>query len=115
MELPGVVERQVGPDGVRIELDVHPGLQCFEGHFPGHPVLPGVVQIAWGVHFSRECFSYGPAIRALEHIKFKKPIHPGSQVYLLLKRDRRDGSVDFEYYDADVSYASGTLRFMDST
>jgi hypothetical protein len=51
----------------------------------------------------------------LEHIKFKKPIHPGSQVYLLLKRDRRDGSVDFEYYDADVSYASGTLRFMDST
>ena len=28
---------------VTAELDVDPGLALFAGHFPGHPVLPGVI------------------------------------------------------------------------
>ena len=37
-----IVEHQVG-ERVVAELDVDPDLEIFEGHFPGHPVLPGVI------------------------------------------------------------------------
>jgi len=43
---PRIVSETLGPP-VRLELAVAPDLPCFEGHFPGVPVLPGVVQLDW--------------------------------------------------------------------
>ncbi|MHB1544771.1 MAG: ApeI family dehydratase [Gammaproteobacteria bacterium] len=115
MELPFVLNRWREAERVRLELDIRAELKWFEGHFPGHPVLPGVVQIAWAVHFSRESFDYGPQIRSIEQIKFKQLIYPNRQMSLSLRQKQADNAVDFEYYDASSSFASGILRFMDFT
>jgi 3-hydroxymyristoyl/3-hydroxydecanoyl-(acyl carrier protein) dehydratase len=34
-------------------LRVPPTLEHFRGHFPGFPILPGVVQLDWAVRFGR--------------------------------------------------------------
>ena len=103
---------QAKGDRVWMELDMRSDLKWFAGHFPGRPVLPGVVQIAWGVHYSRIYFGYGPELRAMEQIKFKKPILPGQKLTLALFHQCSDITVDFEYLDVNNSYASGILRFM---
>ena len=39
-------------DGVELDLAIGPELIYFQGHFPGYPVLPGIVQIDWAVQLA---------------------------------------------------------------
>ena len=111
MELPVVLNRKVMDNSASMQLEIRPDLKWFAGHFPGHPILPGVVQIAWAVHFSWQNFAYGPDVCSLEQIKFKRPIGPGRHITLLLVRHSADNAVNFEYCDEQTSFASGMLKF----
>jgi len=74
----------------------------FTGHFPGHPVMPGVLiiesmaQTAAALAIS----TLGPELGApivyfmsVEHAKFRKPVVPGDQLRLTLTKDRKRGNV----------------------
>jgi 3-hydroxyacyl-[acyl-carrier-protein] dehydratase len=74
----------------------------FQGHFPGHPVMPGVLivesmaQTAAALVIS----TLGPAIgtpivyfMSIENAKFRKPVVPGDQLRLTMTKDRRRGNV----------------------
>ncbi|MGH8307424.1 MAG: hypothetical protein ACRER0_04045 [Gammaproteobacteria bacterium] len=111
MELPQVLYREVADDSAYLELDIRSDLGWFADHFPGHPILPGVVQLAWAVHFSSEIFGCGPDVRAVEQLKFKRPIGPGRHITLRLTRRIADAAVSFEYCDAQTSFSSGNLKF----
>ncbi len=115
MELPQVLHKEVADDSAHVELDIRSDLGWFAGHFPGHPILPGVVQLAWAVHFSSEIFGCGPEVRAIEQLKFKRPIGPGRHVTLRLTRRIADDAVSFEYRDAHTSFSSGNLKFNRAT
>ena len=43
--------------------------QFFQGHFPGRPIMPGVLQI--------EALAQAAAILAIEEAKFRAPVEPG--------------------------------------
>lgn len=62
---------------------------CFQGHFPGHPILPGVLTVegiaqALGVLVFELAGEEGknkvPYFAALEEVKFKAPVRPGDQL-----------------------------------
>ena len=74
----------------------------FQGHFPGHPVMPGVLivesmaQTAAALVIS----TLGPEIgipivyfMSIENAKFRKPVVPGDQLRLSMTKDRRRGNV----------------------
>jgi 3-hydroxyacyl-[acyl-carrier-protein] dehydratase len=74
----------------------------FQGHFPGHPVMPGVLivesmaQTAAALVIS----TLGPAtgtpivyFMSIENAKFRKPVVPGDQMRLTVTKDRRRGNV----------------------
>jgi 3-hydroxyacyl-[acyl-carrier-protein] dehydratase len=74
----------------------------FAGHFPGHPVMPGVLiiesmaQTAAALAISTlGQAAQGPIVyfMSVEHAKFRKPVTPGDQLRLALKKDRRRGDV----------------------
>src|ERR1051326_8482716 len=61
----------------------------FTGHFPGHPIMPGVLICealvqAGGILASRSSDGFpagrGVVLAGLEHVRFRKPVLPGDQL-----------------------------------
>jgi len=100
-------------DDTHSELDLMVNSDCpwLEGHFPGQPILPGVVQIGWAVHFACEIYGYNPGVNILEQVKFRRPILPGKHLTLHLTPSADSHKLRYEYRDATASYSSGSLHF----
>lgn len=74
----------------------------FEGHFPGHPVMPGVLIIESMAQTAAALVisTLGPKagipivyFMSVENAKFRKPVTPGDQLRLTVAKDRRRGNV----------------------
>jgi acyl-CoA synthetase (AMP-forming)/AMP-acid ligase II len=101
--------RSTGGDEVQIDLQLNPDLYWFQGHFPGHPILPGVVQVDWALHFARTLLRLDlPAAREFQ-IKFKAIVTAGDTPTLVLRHDPVKGRLTFEYRGDSASYSSGTV------
>lgn len=95
--------------GFVIDAD-HPAIA---GHFPGHPIVPGVVLLdhavlALGIAMGRRL-----AVTEAGTIKFLSPVTPGERVEILHQADAAaDGgvSIRFTLRSAGRDVASGTLQ-----
>lgn len=96
---------------VQLDLHVHPQLQWFEGHFPGVPLLPGVVQTTWVAEFARQYFALPPHFRTMSNMKFMRFIMPDTKITLWLRHDAAKHEVAFEYREAGRVCASGRMGF----
>jgi len=91
----------------RIASD-HPS---FEGHFPGHPLLPGVVLLTLVMRSLERSPSLRQRIGAtvcIEQVKFLAPVGPGSEVVVELRKSGR--GVSFECRVGPRPVARGQLR-----
>jgi len=79
------------------ELRVPPTLVHFAGHFPGLPILPGVVQIDWAMRLAAEHVPGVRALASIEQLKFKAPVPPGALLDLTLTHDASRRRVKFVY------------------
>ena len=74
---------------VTAELDVDPALPLFKGHFPGHPVLPGVVIMEALAQAASFCIlvelgadvSIG-FLTGIDGAKFRRQVEPGETLTL---------------------------------
>ncbi len=74
----------------------------FQGHFPGHPVMPGVLIIESMAQTAAVLVveTLGPAARgrvvyfmSIENAKFRRPVVPGDQLRIHVEKERRRGNV----------------------
>lgn len=100
---------------VEIKLHLPPGLRYFEGHFPGCPLLPGVVQVKWAVDLGRaHCaalFAAQPRFVSLSNVKFMRVILPESVVDLRLEASCARGRLAYEYRVGGALCSSGAIGF----
>jgi 3-hydroxymyristoyl/3-hydroxydecanoyl-(acyl carrier protein) dehydratase len=97
--------------GATYTLALAPELLAFQGHFPGDPILPGVVQIDWAVHFGAEAFGPLGTFRGMEHIKFMQILRPGDRVDLHLTFNPEAGKLVFTFASAEGKKSSGVVLF----
>jgi len=72
------------PEQVRLQFSLSADMPCFAGHFDEFPVLAGVVQIHWAVHWARQYLNVHGQFRALQSVKFQQLIRPPAQLQLQL-------------------------------
>jgi 3-hydroxyacyl-[acyl-carrier-protein] dehydratase len=92
-------------------VDVQPGVSItgiknvtmnepfFQGHFPGQPIMPGVLiveamaQVAGVMAFSSGVEGKSVFFMSIEKAKFRRPVVPGDQIKLEIKLLQQRGNV----------------------
>jgi 3-hydroxymyristoyl/3-hydroxydecanoyl-(acyl carrier protein) dehydratase len=92
-----------------VELDLYlpASLRYFRGHFPGLPILPGVVQLHWAILYARERLGVRGEFKGLRALKFMKPIQPDRRIALRL--EPFPGGFDFTYHSEAGKHAGGRV------
>lgn len=96
---------------VRIDLYIPRELSWFEGHFPGCPLLPGVIQVTWAIEFGRKHLTLPPQFASLSTMKFMRFIVPDSRVTLRLAFDATRRELTFQYREANAVCSEGVVGF----
>ena len=102
---------QNGRESAEIELFIPMNLYYFQGHFPGTPVLPGIVQSHWAIHYGRELFSIDLSFSHMEVLKFQQVIRPQTTVTLKLEYKAEKNKLLFSYSSNGGQHSSGRIAF----
>ena len=107
---------------ITAELDVDPKLPLFAGHFPGHPVLPGVIIMAALAQTASFCALVGrdePGVlgffAGIDKAKFRNQVQPGDTLTLkatIMRNSSRMVVADVEARVGDKVAATATQKYV---
>lgn len=80
---------------------------AFAGHFPGMPIVPGVVLLDEVLHFFEQ--ELGLCAVQVSQAKFLSPVRPGEKVELRYEAGN-EGSLRFHLSSAGRQIATGVVR-----
>ncbi len=110
---PTVLSETLGPERLEVELQIPKELAQVEGHFPGWPVVPGVVQLGWVLETAERLLGFKVRARGVEVLKFKEALLPGTRVSLEVlwtEADREKSRIRFRVTQQERELASGRIE-----
>ncbi|RZU03005.1 AMP-binding protein [Rivibacter subsaxonicus] len=84
---------------------------AFDGHFPGAPILAGVLQLDWAIAAAREAFGSRGAVLRMEALKFQQPVRPATRLTLALEWRAESSTLVFAWSSRVGSHSGGRLVF----
>lgn len=88
----------------RVPVD-HP---AFAGHFPGNPIVPGVVLLDRAVWLAQTALGHVAGAYQITQAKFLSPCGPGDELLFVFSRSPR-GALVFTVRCGERDVASGSL------
>lgn len=118
--LPIIVTRDEQDSRLQLTLTIPANLRYFDGHFPGNPVLPGIVQTHWAMHYAREYWGDLGEFAGLEAVKFQQLIVPATRLQLELEYPPGKGKLYFSYRTESgtanpATFSSGRILLSNET
>ena len=106
-----IQELRYSERGIQLKFRVPDSVLYFEGHFPGFPILPGIVQIDWAIALARSYLAphVGP-VHTIQ-VKFRKAIRPNSVVAASLSLAADGRRLDVVYRDNKGPYVTARIGF----
>lgn len=95
-----------------LTLNVSGDITDFKGHFKSFPILPGVTQIDWALHYAVQELGAPGFFKGMEVIKFQEPILPEATIQLSLKWDADKSKLSFNYTsnNGEQTHSSGKMK-----
>lgn len=84
------------------EIEIPEGSPFFAGHFPGHPILPGIVQLALAFP--------GATVSEIRSLKLRRTVGPGDRLDVSAAEPGPDGAARFEIRRGGETVSQGVLR-----
>ena len=82
----------------------------FSGHFPGHPVLPGIAQLGIVMDLIRQCSRQPVEPVTVSRVRFKKLIEPHDRIRVeAVPKQNKAGVMAFRILMGDELVSSGVL------
>ena len=81
---------------------------AFAGHFPGRPIVPGVVLLDQAMLFAEPLSGQADCHWQISNAKFLSPVSPGETLHFTLQQ-KPNGSIAFSVHAAERPVASGNL------
>lgn len=118
---PWWLDTQDDHNGAAAHLWLPEDLPCFEGHFPDQPILPGVMQLDWGIWLASKLWgdhAHATQFAGCARLKFKAPVLPNSLLKLTLKLSRNESSsqppsIAFALHSASQTLTTAKLLYRD--
>ena len=104
-------EAQAAPQAPDTSFSIASDHPAFAGHFPGHPVLPGVALLSLVMQALADRPALGSRVGATPSIanaKFLQPVGPGAVLRVALHA--QGSGVAFEVFSGDTSVARGQIN-----
>jgi 3-hydroxymyristoyl/3-hydroxydecanoyl-(acyl carrier protein) dehydratase len=102
-------ELSTGDVEATLRFTLRETLPFFEGHFPGQPILAGVVQVHLAVRLAEELWGIMPPSHAVSRLKFRKVLKAGQAVSVSLKRDPETSRLTFQWRRGEDVVSDGVV------
>lgn len=114
MQLHEIESHSLQASQAEIVLWLDPASFWFKGHFAAQPLLPGVAQLNWVMHYATTLLAPGFRFHSISSVKFQAPLLPENRVTLLLNWQEERQVLTFSYQrhdgDARQTASSGKVR-----
>lgn len=94
---------------IQLKLTIDEDLFWFQGHFDQYPILAGVVQVDWVIHYFHQFINSEKIFDGLVNVKFQQPIIPHEEILLTIEYEQEKNYLIFQYEAQDVK-SKGKMR-----
>ena len=111
--LPVIRELVVDPSlrSMSCRFLVNHDLPVFRGHFPGAPIVPGIMQVGWAVELARNNRLVSGLCTGIVTAKFRRLMLPGMDIDAALERGSTAGQLQFSFRLRGDVVSTGRLQF----
>ena len=108
---PRIIRETIEPPRADFELVVPEDLYYLQGHFPGRPVLPGVVQVHWAITLAKQALHLQGEFTGIKALKFHRIIEPSTSFTLTLEHSAEPDRLRFSYSSELGKHSQGSILF----